>query len=152
MKLRYTTLIIILMISVMLIASTAWAQDIKTEGKVNQVYINIGNDVRCYEILYETKNTDYINYYKAIREKIVQTLKDLYRYYYKRGDVNLLFTLKSDGSLARFDVDSSKSTADKKLIGIATLSLKQASPFPPFPKDLPSQELSFNVIISFREK
>ena len=59
---------------------------------------------------------------------------------------------KSGTELTDFYVDHTKSTNDKTLIDIATTSLKRSSPFQPFPKGLSSPEVSFKVVISFKEK
>ena len=134
------------------IARESHAQGLKTEGKASQPYLNMGSDIKCYEVIYEAKNNDYAGYYKVIREKIMKTLKNLYRYYRRKGDVYLSFTLKSDGALTSFGVDGTKSTGDKALTDIAALSLRQASPFPPLPENLSLSQLSFNVIISFRDE
>lgn len=128
------------------------AQGVKTANPVNQAYSNLGVDMQYYEIKYDPNNEDYISYYKAIRAKIMQKLKGLYRYHYRNGDIHLLFTIKSDGTLAGFDVDYTNSAKDKTLLNIATSSLKKASPFPSFPNGLSLPEVSFSVVISFRDK
>ena len=147
--------IIIFILSVTLacaLAHTVIAQDMRSECRISQIYVNLGSDVRCYEIICETENKDYLTYNQAIRDRIARKLKELYTYNYRKGEISLLFTLKSDGSLANFDIDRTRSTDDKTLIGITTLGLKHASPFPRFPKTVPFDTLSFNVTISFREK
>jgi outer membrane biosynthesis protein TonB len=82
----------------------------------------------------------------------MQKLNSLYRYHYRNGDVYLFFTLNSDGRLDSFDIDRTKSVSDKTLIDIATTSLKRSSPFPKFPAGLSSPKISFNVVISFRDR
>ena len=117
-----------------------------------QAYSNIGVDMQYYEIKYDPNSEEYLSYSKIIREKIRQKLQGLYRYNYANGEVYLLFTLNSDGKLDGFDVDQTRSVNDKTLIDIATMSLKRSSPFPRFPTGLNSPKVSFNVVISFREK
>ena len=128
------------------------AQNIKAEGKPGQNYFNVVNDIKCYQIVYDENSKEYITYYQAIREKIVKRLRSNYNYYFNTGDVNLFFLLNSDGSLARLGVDGARSTDDKKLVDTAVLSLKQASPFPPFPEKFRLSQMPFSIIISFREK
>lgn len=98
------------------------------------------------------KTPEYKDYYWLIREKIRR-----YAYFnYKKlfeGDVTLSFTLDPRGNIMNLSVDSEKSTHQSYLQQIAVKSVKDASPFPPFPKKLNDQkELSFNVIISFELK
>jgi hypothetical protein len=127
------------------------AQEMKT-GVVSQAYSNLSIDMQYYEIKYDPNSSEYVTYYQVIREKLMRKLKGLYRYHYRKGDVYLLFNLKSDGKLTRFDIDNTKSTKDKTLINIVASSLKQSSPFPQFPKELGLPDLSFNIVISFKEE
>ncbi len=94
---------------------------------------------------------DYINYYQLIREKIRRRLKTNYRDYHSEGEVYLIFSLSADGALLNYKIESTRSTSDKILIDMAVLSLEQASPFPPFPKEISLPEMSFNVEISFKK-
>ena len=119
---------------------------------VGQAYPNLDVDMQYYEIKYDPNSKEYISYYKIVRERMMQSLKGMYRYHYTNGDVYLFFTLNSDGRLDGFDIDYMNSVKDKTLIEIATASLKRSSPFPKFPAGLSSPKVSFNVIISFKEK
>jgi len=92
----------------------------------------------------------YVDYYQLIREKISERLQANYRPYSKEGDVRLLFTLNSNGSLARVSVDDASSTNDRALRDIAVLSAREAAPFPAFPGALSLPEISFDVVVSFR--
>lgn len=114
----------------------------------------INRDIESYKISYkpDSNNKDYLSYYRIIRDKLKQSLGDTCKYYFTEGDVGLMFVLNPDGSLAGFDIDNVNSTNDKKLVGMATSSLKNASPFPPFPKGLPPSQIPFNVTISFKAK
>jgi len=115
-------------------------------------YTVSSNDMRSYEIIYESFNKkDYAAYSKAIREKIKERLKNNYTYHFKNGDVNVFFVVKSDGALVDLGVDKETSIKDTELIDIVTRSVKQASPFPHFPKTLPLAKMSFNIKISFKE-
>ena len=91
---------------------------------------------------------DYINYYQLIREKIRQALKRNYTNYYDEGDVAVTFVLNSDGSLASAEA----SPAGTALTGIAQRSVREAAPFPAFPKALTSSKTPFDLVISFRKK
>ncbi|MFH1190520.1 MAG: hypothetical protein V1682_07540 [Candidatus Omnitrophota bacterium] len=95
---------------------------------------------------------DYINYYQLIREKIRRSLKDRYRNYYGEGDVCLVFSLGSDGSLITSAADPAASTQDGRLIDIALRSLKDASPFASFPKALTLPQMSFTLTVSFKRR
>ena len=93
----------------------------------------------------------YVNYYQLIRETIRQSLKNYYKTVDAKGDVVLIFILASNGALTAIDVDESKSAQDPALIQIATKSVKEASPFPPFPKELSAPRMSFDLTISFKK-
>jgi hypothetical protein len=134
------------------VSCVSLAQEMKAPPASAGPYSALGIDVQCYEIKYDPNSQEYLAYYRVIREKIMQKLRGLYRYHYRNGDVYLYFTLNSDGRLDSFDVDYSRSVQDKKLIEIATTSLKRSSPFPKFPKEITSPEVSFSVVISFKDK
>lgn len=93
-------------------------------------------------------NPIYINYYQIIREKIRRCA---YKNYNRSdtGEVYLTFVVLSDGSLSQLKVILEKSCNNTYLQEIAFKSIKDASPFPSFPKELNYPQLSFNVIISF---
>ncbi len=151
MKKIHIAFIVAFVLSGSVIPREANAQDLKTGGNLKGPYSDLGVDMQYYEIKYDPKSDEYVGYYQVVREKIMQGLKNLYRYHYRSGDIYLLFTVKSDGTLVGFDVDRARSAKDKTLIDIAATGLKRSSPFPPFPKDMALPEVSFNVVISFKE-
>jgi outer membrane biosynthesis protein TonB len=93
---------------------------------------------------------DYISYYELLREKIKRRLKLNYSSYYKQGEVSLVFELDSNGRLVSLAIENASSTTDKTLRSIAASSVKEASPFPAFPKALALPRMSFNLVISFK--
>ncbi len=95
---------------------------------------------------------DYISYYQLIREKIRRSLKSRYRSYYGEGDVGLIFTLSSNGTLISSTVDPSVSTHESALVNAAIQSLKDAAPFARFPKALTLPRMSFTVTVSFKRQ
>jgi TonB family protein len=99
------------------------------------------------------RNTkDYINYYQLIREKIRQALKERYKRSYGEGDVTLIFMLDSDGLLAAIDTNEAGLIKDPALNQLAMESVKAASPFPPFPKELSVPKMTFDLTISFKKE
>lgn len=94
---------------------------------------------------------EYLNYYQVVREKI----KD---YAYKNyagdstGEVFLIFTVLSNGSLSDLGLIEEKSVENKFLKSIALKSVRYASPFPPFPREIVHPRLKFNIIICFELK
>lgn len=96
-------------------------------------------------------NPLYQNYYQAIRTMIKEKA---YSNYSKLdvGEVYLTFVLVSDGTLKQLQLIEERTSANQYLKDISFNSIKQANPFPPFPKDLNYPELSFNVVISFEEE
>lgn len=95
---------------------------------------------------------EYIGYYQLIREKIRRRLKENYRDHGRQDDVTLLFTLGPDGALIAEGVDRTASSKDDVLIATARASLREAAPFPPFPKTLPQREMTFSLVVSFRKE
>jgi len=99
----------------------------------------------------EVKRATYISYYRAVREKIRQRAD---RNYPKRrslgeGEVYLSFVVSSNGELLQVAVLDKKSATDSLLRRIAINSVRDASPFPAFPKGMRQYQINFNVIISF---
>ena len=93
-------------------------------------------------------NPSYITYYQIVRERIKRAA---YRNYGRTetGEVYLSFIISSDGSLKEVRLVQEKSSMNPYLREIALRSIKDASSFPSFPKELDYPELSFNIVISF---
>ncbi len=93
-------------------------------------------------------NPSYISYYQIVREKI---RRSAYQNYTRSemGEVYLSFLIATDGSLTTVQLIEEKSSPSPYLREIALRSIKEASPFPVFPKELDYPQLSFNVVISF---
>ena len=94
-------------------------------------------------------NPSYANYYSLVRGRIKQRAYFNYSEYYA-GEVYLTFILTSDGSLKEVQIIEDKSSGGPYLRTIGLKSIKEATPFPPFPKELHYPELTFNVVISFQ--
>lgn len=93
----------------------------------------------------------YLNYNDRIRAKIKNRV---YSYVddpaFREGEVYLTFVLLSNGVLKDIRVIDNKTHANDFLRNIGLKSIRESSPFPPFPDDLKYPELSFNVVISFQ--
>jgi len=94
------------------------------------------------------RNPFYMNYYQIVREKIKHCAYNNYSQV-EVGEVYLTFAISADGSLKEVRLIEEKSSSSTYLRGISLKSIQDASPFPPFPKDLDYPQLSFNVVISF---
>ena len=93
-------------------------------------------------------NPSYISYYQLVREKIRRCA--YYNYSHtETGEAFVTFVISSDGYLKDVRLVEDKSSPSAYLKEIALRSVRDASPFPNFPKDLDYPSLSFNVIISF---
>ena len=149
---RRACIIALVIISFFMACSNpCFAQTIKCVEKPIQNYVGFNGDLKYYQITYDpTQEKDYVAYAALIREKIKQRLKNIYDGYCGEGDVCLLFVLTSNGSLYTFNIDN-LSTNNKELRDIATLGLKKASPFPPFPKILSYDRMFFSIVISFQK-
>jgi len=99
----------------------------------------------------EAKKATYISYYRTVRERIRQHADRNYprRRGLGEGDVFLSFVVASSGELLQAGVVDRKSTDNPTLRRIAIDSIRDSSPFPPFPKGMGQYQITFNVIISF---
>ncbi|MFH1888880.1 MAG: energy transducer TonB [Candidatus Omnitrophota bacterium] len=93
-------------------------------------------------------NPLYISYYQIVREKIRRAAYQNYTRT-ETGEVYLSFLISQDGSLKTIKFIEEKSSPSSYLNQTALKSIKDASPFPSFPKELDYPQLSFNVVISF---
>lgn len=93
-------------------------------------------------------NASYISYYQIVREKIRRTAYQNYTRT-ETGEVYLSFIISCEGDLKDVHLIEEKSSFDPYLRNVALRSIKEASPFPGFPKELDYPQLTFNVIISF---
>lgn len=94
-------------------------------------------------------NPSYISYYQIVREKIRRAAYQNYTRT-ETGEAYLSFIVSRDGNLKAVRLVEEKSSKSPYLQEIALRSIKDASPFPVFPKDLDYPQLSFNVVISFQ--
>lgn len=94
---------------------------------------------------------DYINYYHLIREKIRGQLKERYVNRHHEGEIVLIFILDLNGSLVVVETDDTRSVQDEFLRRMALESVRDAAPFPPFPKELAVPKMSFDLTVSFKE-
>ena len=93
-------------------------------------------------------NPIYVSYYQTVREKIRHSAYNNFAQA-EEGEVYLTFTLSSDGNISAIRLVEEKSSPNPYLRKVGFASIKQASPFPNFPKELDYPQLTFNVIISF---
>ncbi len=99
----------------------------------------------------EAKRATYISYYRAVRERIRQQADRNYprRRGLGQGEVFLSFVVASSGELLQVGVVNERSTSTTVLRKIAIDSIRDSSPFPPFPKGMSQYQITFNVIIAF---
>ncbi len=93
-------------------------------------------------------NPSYISYYQVVREKIRRAAFQNYNRN-ETGEVYITFIISNAGYLKEVRLVEEKTQAPDYLKDIALTSVKNASPFPNFPKELDYSQLSFNVVISF---
>ena len=99
----------------------------------------------------DAKKATYISYYRAVREKIRQYADRKYprNRNLREGEVFLSFVVASSGELLQIRIVDKKSVNSALLRNIAINSIRDASPFPPFPRGMSQYQITFNVIISF---
>jgi len=96
----------------------------------------------------KANNPSYISYYQIVREKIRRAAYQNYTRT-EMGEVFLSFVVSNQGYVREVRIVDEKSSDSLYLRETALLSVREASPFPVFPKDLDYPQLSFNVIVSF---
>lgn len=96
----------------------------------------------------QSNNPTYMGYYQLVREKIKRAAYQNYSRT-ETGEVYLSFIISNDGYLKEVHLVEDKSSSNPYLKEIALRSIKDASPFPNFPKELDYPYLSFNVVVSF---
>ena len=92
-------------------------------------------------------NPTYLSYYQMIREKIKRAAYQNISHN-ETGEVFISFIVSDDGYLKQVRLIEDKSSPDLALREAALKSIKDASPFPNFHKELDYPQLSFNVVIS----
>jgi hypothetical protein len=91
-------------------------------------------------------NPAYKNYGLLIREKIRNNAQRYYKIS-EVGDIDLFFIVQQDGHLEDFHT-----TGLQPLREIVARSLKDAVPFPPFPKELKGHNrLDFKIVVHFKK-
>jgi outer membrane biosynthesis protein TonB len=90
----------------------------------------------------------YVSYYQVVRERIKRAAYQNYSRL-ETGEVYLSFVVLPNGMVRELRLAEEKTAASHYLKEVAAKSVKDASPFPDFPKGLDYPQLSFNVIISF---
>jgi outer membrane biosynthesis protein TonB len=93
-------------------------------------------------------NPSYTSYYQIVREKIRRAAYHNYTRT-ETGEIYLSFVIASDGTLKDTRFMEERSSTNYFLKQISLKSIREAAPFPAFPKELDYPQLSFNVIISF---
>ena len=101
-------------------------------------------------------NPKYITYNDDMRATISRNIrKRAYTYInhedFESGKVYLTFVLSSSGILKQLQIIDSKTFANEYLRNVAVKSIKESSPFPPFPLGFNYPEFTFNLLISFQE-
>lgn len=93
-------------------------------------------------------NPSYLSYYQIVREKIKRAA---YQNYTGKevGEITISFIISNDGFLKDLRLTQGPSSPSEYLREIALRSVKDASPFPNFPKELDYPNLSFNLAITF---
>lgn len=102
----------------------------------------------------DAKRATYISYYHAVREKIRRYADRNYprNRNLGRGEVFLSFVVASSGELLQVSVVDRKSLNNITLRKLAINSIRDASPFPPFPKGMGQYQITFNIAISFESQ
>lgn len=99
-----------------------------------------------------SKEPAFLDYYRAIREKIKISANRNKPAFFSPGEVYIFFVLNRQGDLKRLKIIETRSSSDPILKNTALKSVENASPFPPFPQRLNREQIAFNIIIAFEIK
>lgn len=88
------------------------------------------------------------DYYQYVRQRIKEAV--IYPEPFKDGEVVISFTLFSNGNLKNISIIDDLSARSAYLRYAAIKSVREASPFEPFPKELTAGEIPFQISISFK--
>ena len=98
------------------------------------------------------KGKIFLNYFGLVKQRVRRSVEKKYSGEpVGRGDVSLMFVLKSDGAVVNVFVVEKDSSADELMKDFAIRCVKDCSPFPHFPKELGMERISFNLSILFDE-
>ena len=98
------------------------------------------------------KGKIFLDYFTVIKERVQRRVEKKYeKERLDRGDVALVFVLRSDGDLVKVYAVDKESDANDKVKEFAKQCVKECSPFPKFPKELGMEKISFNLSILFAE-
>lgn len=96
------------------------------------------------------KGKVFIGYFSDIKTKIQNTLVARFSNRYSgKGSVAVGFVLNSEGFIEKVAVLPRAAAGDPRLEDLAVQCLRQAAPFGPFPPELGSDRIAFNVTIFF---
>lgn len=101
-------------------------------------------------------NPKYLSYNDDMRATISRNIKErAYTYVYhpdfESGKVYVTFVLASSGVLKQVQIIEQKTFANDYLREVALRSIRESSPFPPFPIGFNYPEFTFNLLITFQE-
>ncbi len=97
-------------------------------------------------------NPQYLSYEDNLRRNILnRAYRHLDHPEFDTGQVYVTFVLTSNGSLKDIQIKKDKTAANDYLQDITLRIVKEASPFPPFPKGFDYPEFTFNVLIIYNK-
>ncbi len=104
-------------------------------------------DFRNEKNVLPQKPPEFYDYYQYLRKRIEEAI--LYPHHFQEGEILVNFTLYRNGRLKEISVVDDFSVDNAYLRYAAIQSVKEASPFKPFPKELAMKEIPFQIFISF---
>ena len=96
------------------------------------------------------KGKVFLSYFSRVKKKIQDTVYQKTAHdLYGQGSVSLVFVLNAEGKLEKVRILSKETQADEMMQALAVKCLRESAPFGPFPKDLGSSRVAFNITIFF---
>ncbi|MEA3305267.1 MAG: TonB family protein [Candidatus Omnitrophota bacterium] len=98
------------------------------------------------------KKTAYVNYESKIREMIKSVIEKNCKRISKEGNVSVRFIIERTGNIKKITLHRPSGRGMKSLENIVVKSIKQASPFPPFSREMKEDEIPLILPICFTRK
>ena len=79
MNIKYITIIILIPAYILLgyiLSEECAAQNVKAVDNAGRDYFTVNSDIQTYQIIFKEHGKEYLTYYEALREKIIQKLKN----------------------------------------------------------------------------
>lgn len=121
------------------------------QAQVEREIAEFSRSARAEDLMADpARRGPFIDYFAVVKEQINKTLKSRYSQESGWGNqVSLNFSLDSSGRLDWIRVAHEDPAWGPRFREVAQACVRESSPFPPFPKELPFDRIAFNLAVTF---